>query len=254
MYKLISCNVEHYTIQWYNTLSSTNIKATELALQNAAEGTVIVADYQTDGRGQRDTIWESESEKNLTFTVILRPEFLTVEKQFFLLKAMSLAVCDYLQLLGIDARIKWPNDIYIDDCKVTGMLIEHSIMGENISFSIVGIGLNLNQKTFTSNATNPISVFQKTGKTIDLTEALNQLLVFIDKRYSMLKNDKGQAELNIQYLQHLYRNNDWHWYEDMFGRRFKARITGISNIGELMLEDESCTLSHYSFKEVKFIL
>ena len=252
MNKIIPCEINGYKILWYDSLTSTNDKATELALTNEDEHTAIIADYQTKGRGQRQNNWESEKGKNLTFSLILRPTFLSAENQFLLSKIASLAVCDYLKSVGLTPTIKWPNDIYTGDRKICGMLIENSLIGSGISFSVIGIGVNLNQEQFTNSVLNPVSVFQKTGKTTDIFEALNNLLVFIDKRYQLLKNNNTE-KINTDYFENLYRRNGFHLYESN-GKRFKAKIINILNTGELVLEDEKGTVSHFAFKEVNFIL
>ncbi|MDR1056903.1 MAG: biotin--[acetyl-CoA-carboxylase] ligase [Prevotellaceae bacterium] len=252
MIKTIPCDVDGYTIQWYDSLTSTNDKATELALLSVNEGAAVITDDQTKGRGQRQNSWESEKGQNMTFSLIIYPQFLLAEQQFLISKITSLAVCNYLGSMDIDARIKWPNDIYIDDHKVTGILIENSIIGEHISFSILGIGINLNQESFNKDILNPISVFQKTGKKTDIFKGLNHLLYHFNKWYNMLKNNE-QATINNSYLQHLYRKEGFHLYKSN-ERTFKAKIAGILNNGELVLEEENGNISHYAFKEISYVL
>ena len=252
MYKEFDCKANIYKIFCYDSLTSTNDKAMELAGNNCDDGTVIVADFQSKGRGQRQNVWESEKGLNLTFSLVLRPEFLKAHNQFLLSKIASLAVCDYLESIGVMAKIKWPNDIYIDDDKVCGMLIESSLMGENISFSIVGIGINLNQAEFSKALANPVSVYKKTGRKTDITQALDGFLLCFDEWYKTLKNENFKI-IDESYFNKLYRLSGLHIYEAN-GRAFKARITGISAIGELILEEENGNTSHYAFKEVSYLV
>ena len=254
MHKISSYRTNGYNIFWYNSLTSTNNKAVELALKNEPEGIVVVCNYQTKGKGQRENSWESEDGKNLTFSILMRPVFLPAEKQFILSKIVSLAVYDYLKSINIEASIKWPNDIYIEDRKVTGILIENSIMGENISFSVAGIGLNLNQKQFSNKITNPISVIQKTGIITNIKDALNNLLLCFDRRYKMLKNGKLN-DINTDYFNALYRSKGYHLYKQQCNEKtFKAKIKDVLNTGELILEDENGITSQFAFKEIIFVL
>lgn len=252
MYKVFLSKVKGYKILWYDSVTSTNDIASEMAINNYPEGTVVISDFQTQGRGQRNNKWTSKSGENLMFSLILRPEFLHAENQFRLLKAMSLAVCDYINSKGITACIKWPNDIYVNNSKITGMLIEHSIMGEGIAFSVIGIGININQITFSNEALNPISLSQITGKQYNLLDELNTVLKYIDIRYTMLKNNQIAAQ-NTDYFNNLYRKKGFHVYEAN-GKQFKAQIVNILDNGELVLEDENKTIQHFAFKEVNFVL
>lgn len=251
MYKTLSLgNLIGNTVLWYDEVDSTNNAAAKLLAEGCADGTVITTSRQTKGRGQRSNGWESEPYQNLTFTVILKPAFLKVEDQFLLSKAVSLGVTDFLALYGLDARIKWPNDIYIGDKKLTGILIEHNIMGSTISDSIAGIGININQKAFVSDAPNPTSVAIELGRELNLEQSLKEVLGCIEQRYtSLAKGDVKRIESD--YFSKLYRLNGFYPYEKN-GTVFKAKIAGIRNTGELVLEDEKGKQQHYAFKEVSF--
>ncbi len=251
MYKTISLgNLIGKTVLWYDEIDSTNNVATKLLSEGCDEGIVITTDFQTKGRGQQTKNWESEPKKNLMFTVIFKPTFLKVEDQFLLSKAVSLGIVDFLALHGIDAHIKWPNDIYIGDKKITGILIEHNIMGSAISDSIAGIGININQKVFISDAPNPTSVIIESGKELKLEQALKEVLGCIEKRYILLS--KGDIKsIENDYFNKLYRLNKFYPYEKN-GIIFNAKIVGIKNTGELVLEDESGKQQHYAFKEISF--
>lgn len=238
-------------IHWMDEVDSTNNEA-ERHVFEAPEGSVWCAQRQVKGRGQQYNTWESEAGKNLTFSILLRPTFLKAEDQFLLSKIISLSVIDFLEAHGLPARIKWPNDIYAGDKKICGILIEHHIAGEYITATIAGIGINVNQTVFISNAPNPTSIALETAQTLDLKTSLKNLLNQTEKRYLSLK--KGAVNtINKDYLTHLYRYNEWHDYMQK-GKRFRAKITGIRNTGELLLEKENGTKFSAVFKEIEFCL
>jgi birA, biotin-[acetyl-CoA-carboxylase] ligase region len=237
---------------WYNETESTNDLAHAAVASKEPNGTVFVADTQTKGRGQRSNTWESEPYKNLTFSLILYPEFLKIDEQFLLSKAISVAVVDFLNECGLCAKIKWPNDIYIGDKKTTGILIENSIIGNSLSAAIIGVGLNVNQKVFLSDAPNPTSIAIELGKELDREKSLQRLLFLFEQRYNMLvKRDFEQLEKD--YFANLYRNNGFYEYVSD-GTKFKAKIIGISNIGELLLETENGEQRKFAFKEIGFVI
>ncbi|MDR3285831.1 MAG: biotin--[acetyl-CoA-carboxylase] ligase [Prevotellaceae bacterium] len=239
---------------WYNETESTNDLAHTAIINNCVNGSVFIADVQTKGRGQRSNSWESEPSKNLTFSVILYPEFLKVEEQFLLSKAISVAVVDFLKECGLTAKIKWPNDIYVGDKKITGILIEHSITANNIASSIVGVGLNVNQKTFLSDAPNPTSILIALGreKELDRAKSLERLLFLFEQRYKSLMTSNFE-KLEKDYFQHLYHNDGFYQYISA-ERKFAAKIIGITNIGELLLETENGEQQKFGFKEISFVV
>jgi BirA family biotin operon repressor/biotin-[acetyl-CoA-carboxylase] ligase len=239
------------TIQQISSIDSTNnYAAAQLLTKSLPEGFVVVANSQNVGRGQGQNAWESEPGKNLTFSVVLYPEFLEISKQFGLSKVISLGVLDFLLLLDVKASVKWPNDIYLGDKKVAGILIENSIRESKISSAIVGIGLNINQQIFTSNAPNPVSLSQYTDKTYSLEETLNQLCACLDDRYQQLIQ-KDFGSIDNDYLTNLYRFGLWSDYSDQEGD-FEGRILGVDKIGQLEIEKRSGEIMKYQFKEVVF--
>src|SRR5680860_150521 len=145
-------------------VESTNNYANQLILSNAEEGTVVLAQFQKKGRGQQGNQWESQSGKNLLASIILYPKFLKAGNQFLISKMVSLGLVEYLRHEVRDVSIKWPNDIYIGNKKIAGILIENAIKGRNLFSTVIGVGLNLNQKNFLSDAPNPVSLYQLTGK------------------------------------------------------------------------------------------
>lgn len=239
------------------SVDSTNSYATELLRTGMpAEGHVVWARQQLKGKGQRGNVWESEAENNITLSVIWFPVFLSPSKQFLLTQAVSLGVADFLsQKLAssnINKRvlIKWPNDIFIDDHKIAGILIESSLRGSEIASAVVGIGINVNQTSFQS-PNKPVSLALLTGKTFDIRECVYDLCAFIEPRYLQLRAGKIE-KLKSDYLDCLFRLDEWSFYESQ-GERFAGRISGVSDEGRLRVERESGEVREYDFKEIVFV-
>ncbi|WP_186756400.1 biotin--[acetyl-CoA-carboxylase] ligase [Echinicola salinicaeni] len=230
--------------------STNDIAAQKIKEGSAKEGSIIVTDKQTKGRGQRGNRWFSEPEVNLTFSLVLSPVFLNAVSHFELNRVVSLAVFDTLSELVDGIKVKWPNDIVHEkQGKLGGILIENSISGKNIDNSIVGMGLNINQVNFPF--PGPTSLAALSGQTYDKWEILGSILSCIEKRYLQLKRD-DKERLHSDYWDHLFRKNILSEYEDEYGR-FKGKIIGISSEGRLIVEKNNKELNHYAFKEVKFI-
>lgn len=232
--------------------SSNNYALDLIKKSKVVEGTVVWALEQTKGRGQINNYWESEKGKNLTFSIILFPGFLDVEQQFLLSKAVSLGIVDFVKTYVENVSIKWANDIYVNDKKIAGILIENSIEGDKILSSIVGIGLNINQTVFISNAPNPVSLKLITGNDYDLEESLSLLCNFIESRYLQLKANE-LSRLNYDYLNALYRYNAFYTYESD-GKQFTAKITGIAKSGRLILETKQGEIKEFDFNDVSFVI
>ena len=230
--------------------SSNNYAATQLLTKRLQEGIVFVANSQVDGRGQVSNKWESEPNKNLTFSILLYPDFIEIMRQFEISKAISLGVVDYLKELTDHVSIKWPNDIYIGSKKVAGILIENSIRTDKISSCIVGIGLNINQLKFTSAAPNPVSLSQITGQIYDLEELLPNLCAKIDARYHQLRNGDF-CHIDDDYTEMLYQCDSWSHYSDENGD-YEGKILGVDQIGRLKIETRAGIVNKYHFKEVVF--
>jgi len=217
------------------------------------EGCVIITDHQTQGKGTDTNTWESEKGKNLTFSLIFYPDF-KADQQFILNKAISLGICDFLQaeLPQNKIKIKWPNDIYIGNKKICGILIQNSVIGNNLDYVVVGIGLNVNQTIFTSDAPNPVSLKMITGKDYDLDELLQKLLNSIFEKYAKVKPETSQ-KIENDYFKKLYRLMEWHEYilKDVITL---ARIIGTNTYGQLELETENGQVLTWDLKEVKFII
>lgn len=223
-----------------------------LRKEELVEGTTIVADLQTAGKGQGDSFWESEKGKNLTFSIVLYPDFLEAQDQFLISQFISLAIIDTISSRIKNTSIKWPNDIYVDDKKIAGILIENVLCGKNIESSVIGIGLNVNQDVFLSDAPNPISLKQLTNEHFDLTLLLEEIRGNIFKRYMQVINEKIPT-IGSEYLSRLYRKNGLFKYQEN-NCIFEARIYTVSPLGELVLETSNGEIKVVGFKEIDFIL
>lgn len=235
----------------FDSIESTNESARQLIQENKLkEGAVILADEQTRGKGHGSNTWESEKGRNLTFSLVLQPTFVEITGQFVISKAISLGIKDFLALYTPNVTVKWPNDIYIGDKKIAGILIENSIINKRIEYCIAGIGLNINQQQFLSDAPNPVSLIHITGLEVNLNEALELLLGSIETRYEQLKKGEQQA-IDREYLANLYRINETHEFITK-GRKFSGMITGIDKIGRLLIETGPEEVLMFDFNEVSY--
>jgi len=247
-----------YSIKWFDTVDSTNYEALRQS-EISEDFTVFAAKFQTNGRGQKGKSWESAVGENLTFSILVKPNFLKVEDQFLISEVVTLGIVNYLSKIGIDAKIKWPNDIYVKDKKICGILIEHYISGDKLSASIIGIGLNLNQGKFNSDAPNPTSVINETGIISDLDKELGRLTSQINDLYRKINiksYERAAEKMNGKYLGKLYRLNEYHRYVDLnTNEEYEAKITGIDKCACLLLErrDDGSSKS-YAFKEIRYLL
>ena len=206
---------------------------------------VVVAEYQTAGRGCGTNRWESEQGKNLTFSILIHPKELPATQQFHISMAISLAICEAIgQYIG-DVSIKWPNDIYWRNGKIGGILIENTLKGNIIMESIIGIGLNVNQRVFKSDAPNPVSMWQICEHETDREALLKEILEAFERILD--------SKIREQYLSKLYRRKGYHPYADKDGA-FMAEIVTVEDDGHLVLHDDNGKERRYAFKEVQFII
>jgi BirA family transcriptional regulator, biotin operon repressor / biotin---[acetyl-CoA-carboxylase] ligase len=241
-----------YPIIKLDGVDSTNNYATNhLAKEGWEEGTVVVADFQMKGKGQYLNSWESEKGKNLLISIVLYPRFIPIQYQFEVSKVIALGVYEVVSLFVEKVSIKWPNDIYVADKKIAGILIENAIMGSELSYSVAGIGLNVNQHKFLSDAPNPVSLSQLKGIEFDREEILSLLIQSIQKWHEMLKIKKF-SEIDTAYLNVLYRLGVEAKFKDDSGI-FTGTIVGVDPIGQLMIEKSSGVVRAYHFKEVAFL-
>ena len=235
--------------------ASTNTYLSRLAA-TLPGGTVIYTPCQTAGRGQKGNSWESEDGKNLTFSMLLKRPPVKARDQFYLSEAAALAVVEALTAMAGDGfAVKWPNDIYWHDKKVCGMLLENSLDGNDIAHCIAGIGINVNQERFISDAPNPVSLINITGNEHDLDVLLRQVCSRIEELVNALADDNARRDLHERYMEKLYRNDGKTYpFEDAAGHRFMASVAGIAPDGTLTLQHEDGTCHNYLFKEVKHII
>lgn len=239
-------------IIFYETVTSTNdVALEEIKSGKAVHGTVIYAGEQSNGRGQQGNKWVSSYDKNLTASIILYPKSLKATSQFIISKIVSVALVNLLSEYTTGISIKWPNDIYAGDDKIAGILIEHSIKGDSLESSVVGIGLNLNQSIFSSDLPNPVSLGMITGMEHNRETILSELCRHIDSLYHMV--GKGNFKpVDTAYRTHLYRCDKYCDYR-VKGLVIKGRIEGVDEFGRLLLQDEGGAIKAYSFKEIEFI-
>ena len=243
-------------IERLKEVPSTNDYLKKLCQEGKArEFHTVLAESQTAGKGQRGNSWESETGKNLTFSMVLYPTNLEIKDHFFLSILTAFSVFEALRFYTDGFSIKWPNDIYWNDKKIGGILIENEMEGKYITQSVIGIGLNINQEVFLSDAPNPVSLKQIVGTTIEREEVLNRIFKGLLGGYFMLESDPQKAISTLQtlYRQHLYRKNGQHLYRDAQGE-FMAEIHNVETDGHIVLKDEQNTLRRYAFKEVTFVL
>lgn len=244
-------NKENETPQilWLKETDSTNNHLRRLLdKEQLPEGSLVVTDFQTAGKGQVGNSWESEAGMNLMFSILLYPDFIPANRQFLISQIASLSVKETLDAYTDFIQVKWPNDIYWKDRKICGMLIENDLSGQLLYCSIIGIGLNLNQSLFRSNAPNPISLTQITGKKYDREEVLNRFLRIFFQYYCLLLQEK-EEEVRTAYMQALYHGEGYHRYRDGQGQ-FEARIQAIEPTGHLILQLRDGEQRRYAFKEV----
>lgn len=237
--------------------ASTNSYLMEMLQQdrNLPQLFAVVARNQTQGRGQRGNSWYTSAGKNLTFSFLIRNGYIAPQDQYAVSELVAYGllktIARYLQEdQAYKLKIKWPNDIYYEDKKIAGILIEHSITGEQIDYSVAGIGLNLNEESFPADIPNPISLKQITGESYDPDEVLRRLM----KRYGFMIEEfllGNYAEVHREYMRRLYRRRGLHPFTDTQGH-FLASIKDVLPTGQIVLQREDGAESTYAFKEIQF--
>ena len=248
-----------HDIIWLQNIDSTNNEA-KRHISELDNLSVVAALSQSDGRGQRGNSWQSEPERNLLFSVVLRLQVQAYD-QFVISQMASLAVVDLLGEHDIEAKIKWPNDIYVGDKKICGILIENAVSGKWISHSIVGIGLNINQRNFDVSIPNPTSMtLSYPDKSEDfnlhdlLDEYMNILSGYID-RFCHITG--GYNRLNQLYLAQLWRRDEESEFIDnttVPATKFTGTIRGISDVGHLLIKTKEGELKEFAFKDISYII
>lgn len=214
---------------------------------------LITADHQTAGHGQRGTSWESDAGANLLFSFAFCPQDVKASEQFYLSEALALAVAEALAPWMGECEVKWPNDVYHDHRKACGMLLHHTLCGEYIARTNVGVGVNVNQRDFKGDAPNPVSVWQIRQEEISRERLLEGIIGHFMAHYADI-SDGHPERVHESYLRKLYRRSGYYKYRDAEGREFEARISGISPLGLLSLSDRKGQERHFAFKEVSFVI
>lgn len=248
MEAIFTGKIEHFVEE----VSSTNEMAS-LALKNAKviEGSLFRADHQTQGKGQRGRVWDSLPGQNILASYVFYPTFLKSEEQFCLIKAVSLAVKDLLDEYLFDVvKIKWPNDIYVNDLKIAGILIESTVKDSKMGSSIIGIGLNVNQKIFDP-AFNATSVVLETGMGCDNSMFVRELSSFLERRYLMLKRDS--CSMDKEYESALYLKDEEASYL-INGVPEKRILIGIDELGQAKLKNHVNEVTAYGLHQVKLVV
>ncbi|MCU0469379.1 MAG: biotin--[acetyl-CoA-carboxylase] ligase [Arcicella sp.] len=242
------------SLKYLSNCHSTNDIAAQMiqSEQQVFEGTVIITDHQTAGRGQRGNTWEAHIGENLTFSVIFKPNFLKAHEQFQLNVAVSLGVLDFLtEYVDENLTVKWSNDIYYENQKMGGILIENTLQGYHIGYSVVGIGLNVNQIAFSHPQATSLRNITQNPLKYDLSELLAKLLEHLEKNYLAIQQGKYES-LKIRYLSNLYRYQEYHYFRKN-GQLFTGQIVGIDETGKLAIETDGIIL-YFDFKEVEFVI
>lgn len=237
---------------FYESLDSTNEEMQRILQKtDIEEGTVIFAGFQTSGKGHMGNTWESEPGKNLLMSMLFLPDFLVPQHQFYLSMVISLALLEVIGAYCKEATIKWPNDMYVKNKKIAGLLIENQIKGDIIEKSIAGIGLNVNQEKFNINIPDPTSLYLETGCHFDMTKLLDRILEQVETWYNLLLRDERDM-IQRKYNDSLYGLEEIREYRSS-REIFKARIKGTEPTGELVLESVEGEIRKFGFKEVKLI-
>ena len=282
-----------HDIMWFKSLDSTNEEARR-HISDIDNLSVLSALEQTDGRGQRGNTWTSNAGENLMFSIVLKSPVLMAEDNFALNEIAALSVADFLSTYGIKAEIKWPNDIYVGEKKICGILIENSFRGKTISSSIIGIGLNINQRNFNVNLPNPTSMVlclqnqgtqpkhhkchsERSEESFDIKACLNGFMdIFTSYHDRFLSSDSDLSPLRQLYLDSLWRSGKPSRFidyttlpsghldgpmtiyiekTDSSPDEFQGIIRGLSPAGNLLVEDLSTgQIREFSFKEIGYIL
>jgi BirA family biotin operon repressor/biotin-[acetyl-CoA-carboxylase] ligase len=244
--------MEKWNIISVESCESTNNLAKQLRQKGEIrDRSVILAGFQDNGRGQGTNIWHSEPEQNMLCSLYLKTS-IEIDRHFFLNIIVSLAISDLLKEFKIQSKIKWPNDIYVENKKIAGILIENSLLNKHIVDTIIGIGLNVNQLAFPGWIPNPVSMANLTNRPIQIRELIVSLTSLIEDYYLELTNNRAE-ELFHRYVQLLYKFNTWSLFESN-SHTFNGQIRGIMPDGKLLIETEGGQMKHFLFGEVKYVL
>jgi len=234
------------------SVDSTNDYASEfISSHQVTDGTVINAKHQTKGKGQFGSTWLTTANQNLTLSIILKPNNLHIKHQFYLSVISSLSIKDTLLAYGIKAHVKWPNDVYVKAKKISGILIQNTIVRSKIQYSIIGIGVNVNQNVFHPSLPNPTSISKEINKILSLLDIRQKLYNNFESYYIGLKRGEFDTLLD-SYKQHLYQKNEVRSYKLEDGTIVNGIIRDVNENGKLDIELEN-GINTFSLKEISFL-
>ena len=231
------------------TINSTNDYA--LSLKDSIifrEGLVVTAKFQSGGNGQRGKAWESSENENLLLSVVIEPE-IELTEQSLISKIVALSVCDVLKNLGIDAKIKWPNDILVANQKIAGILIQNKLKGNYITHSVIGLGFNVNQGVFKAYSPGATSLRLLLNKEYDVLQIQEQFLSFLTARLNRFKKGENQ---DIEYLKSLFLIDKPAAFESE-NKQFMGIIKGVSEIGKLLIQLEDDSIAEFESQQLKYL-
>tara|TARA_B110000003_G_scaffold230767_1_gene232915 strand:- start:20133 stop:20879 length:747 start_codon:yes stop_codon:yes gene_type:complete len=241
--------IGHKIIPLDNVNSTNSFLSENLNDSSFFEGVVVVANAQTQGRGQGENLWHSNSGDNLLFSVLLQPKCDLIY-QFYLNQFIAVSICQTLMQFGLDCQIKWPNDILVNKKKIAGILIENKIQGRMLHSSIVGVGLNVNQSDFPDQLINPTSMKLLLKDSIDINQVLETLIVQLEKHYFQFKRNELNV-INENYQSLLFKRNEKAYFI-IKGKRVETIIREVNKQGEIVLEIDN-ELKSFSNSQIKMI-
>lgn len=235
-----------------DSVDSTNNFLRHYRASDGQRMVLVTAEYQTSGRGSGSNVWESQRGKNLLFSFLLHPKWVDAEEMFGLSEVAALAVKEALEEYAEGFSVKWPNDIYFGNKKIAGLLIENVLEGHCVGQSVIGVGLNVNQLDFVSDAPNPVSLARVLGHEVERRFVLEKVVEHFSHRYDQLEHE-GRAQIHADYLSCLFRKGEEHLYVDSQGL-FQAVLQDVELSGHLILRDSEGRERRYAFKEVQYII
>ncbi len=237
-----------------NAIDSTNSYLRKMSKEGGLEKWAVVStEYQSAGRGQKGAVWQSEKGKNLICSILVRLNGFKARDQFLLNCAASLGIYNALTKYNLPKlSIKWPNDIMSVSKKLGGLLIENTLMHDEINHTIIGIGLNVNQLSFSKDLPYAVSIKQLINKDLDRDALLKRIVESIQLQFDLIFQNKHE-ELWQAYDQRLFRKQAAHMFEDQQGQKFMGIIKGVSQQGLLIVENEEQILKTYNFKEITYL-
>lgn len=251
---VVSGPVHGFNILWFAELDSTNDEALRrMASRNFPTEFVVWAAHQTHGRGQGSNSWHSFPGENLLFSAVFHPPYLTAQDTFILNQVIAVAAHKVVSKYLPSGRLllKWPNDLWVDQQKLGGILVQTGISGQYVKYAVAGLGLNVNTQIFPSSLTQATSMFRITGKTYPLDELLDCFLVELRSLLTDLEQNQI-GHLKIYYLQHLLGWQQMNFYSTPDGNLVPGRFLGIDDHGQMILETER-GVQTFQHQQIKYL-